>query len=152
MAGSTHNAPSPTGQEPAMKKMQMLSFAILFGLATTAAAQNLQCGKAFGFAVAQCQKALDSKVLPPKTRATAHKLCVSDARDVKQACLSGSGECIAQCEANMQANNQFCAANFDPAVVCPAADPICVATFGPIYASCLAQSAADFEACVAACP
>lgn len=135
-----------------MKKMQMLSFAILFGLATTAAAQNLQCGKAFGFAVAQCQKALESKVLPARTRATAHKLCVSDARDVKQLCLSGGGTCVEQCEANLQANNEFCALNFDPAVNCPTADPSCVALFAPIYAGCLAQSAADFEACVAACP
>ena len=135
-----------------MKKMQMLSFAILFGLATTAAAQNLQCGKAFGFAVSQCQKALESKVLPPKTRATAHKLCVSDARDVKQLCLTGGGTCLEQCEANLQANNQFCAITFDPAVFCPTGDPGCVAAINALYANCLAESAAVFEACVAACP
>ena len=134
-----------------MKKMQMLSLAILFGLATSAVAQNLQCGKVFGFSVSLCQKALESKVLPPKTRASAHKLCISDARDAKELCLAGNGSCLEQCEANLQAGNEGCGI-FDPAVLCPNADPLCVAEFAPIYSACLARFAAEFEACVAACP
>lgn len=132
-------------------KLRLLLLACVLSLCGVAVAQERPtCGKAFGLQVASCQKLLESKLFAPKARAAAHKACVADAREVKAICLSGSGTCAAQCDADLVENNAFCAANFDPALC--EGDPLCEAINTPIYEACLAQAQTVHQACLAACP
>lgn len=110
-------------------------------------ADDSQCGKAYGAAVAFCAESLQA--LPANMRAGAQKACVADAKLAKEACMSGVNTCLNACQTTYENAVNTCNTNFDPAVC--GGNLSCEAIVVEQRSICTSNAVTTLNSCTAAC-
>lgn len=110
-------------------------------------ADDNQCQKAYGQAVAYCAHSLDS--LPPNMRAGAQKACVQEAKVAKDYCMSGISVCLDACQASYNTNVVTCQATYDPSTC--GANLICQQIVTQQQSDCVSAAVNTLNSCNASC-
>lgn len=136
-------------QKVGKMKTALLVLMFLMQSQISAAADNM-CEKDFGLDVAYCSQAFD-RLLSPKLRGDYQKGCVSQAKIDKEACQSGTSNCLALCQVTYDSSAATCeqtyANNFPQCSTNQACQDIVTAQ----RAACISATADALTACTVSC-